>query len=232
MTDVSRPDLVTQDEPHESTGLIDHRNLLVHAVNWTRGIPVPSVEEFQLYDPLRAGVSSFDAKYILEIERYRTAFIKQFSFAVPCREVLDALQSLEPILEVGAGTGFWTHLMNQRGIDAWSTDVPQMHNEHEQAIGAFGLNEEMDAERAVRTYPSMNVFISWPVYWSDWPERAISAMESDQYLACIDDGRRGQTGSERFYDILDRDFEKLNVLTFGQPSWPRQYDAFHVWRKK
>ena len=213
--------------------MITYENLAAHAVLWTRGEPVPSLTEFDIYDHERAGLHSYEAKYFLAVEAARTNFIQQFSFAVPCSEVLDSLASLEPILEVGAGTGFWAHLMRMRGIDVWATDGEDesTRNTHSQVVAGFGINERLDGQVAVESYPGLNVFMCWPPYWTDWPERTLLAMERGMYLAVICD-RAGVAGSAQFHGILETQFEEQVHLRVHQPNWPRIWDSFSVWRKK
>lgn len=45
-----------------------------------------------------------------------------YAFAAPNEQALAALAGLAPVLEVGAGVGYWTHLLRDRGVTVVATD--------------------------------------------------------------------------------------------------------------
>lgn len=46
-----------------------------------------------------------------------------YAFAAPNEAALAALGKLAPLIEVGAGVGYWAHLLQARGIDVLATDI-------------------------------------------------------------------------------------------------------------
>ena len=62
----------------------------------------------RLADLSRYGVSPFWARGIL---------IKRYAFAIPSDEALDALADVSPLVEMGAGTGYWAYLLRKRHVD-------------------------------------------------------------------------------------------------------------------
>ena len=78
-----------------------------------------------------------------------------FAFAVPNDAALDALASLSPLLEVGAGTGYWAALLRRRGADVVATDVAPpdgtsgtLDNPHHVSVVAGGRVLCADGEAA------------------------------------------------------------------------------------
>lgn len=45
-----------------------------------------------------------------------------YAFAAPNERALAALAALGPVLEVGAGVGYWAHLLRERGVSVVATD--------------------------------------------------------------------------------------------------------------
>lgn len=45
-----------------------------------------------------------------------------YAFAAPNERALAAMTALAPVLEVGAGVGYWTHLLRERGVTVVATD--------------------------------------------------------------------------------------------------------------
>src|SRR3954471_21819338 len=48
---------------------------------------------------------------------------ERYSFAIPSNEVLAALRALGPLVEVGAGAGYWARLLRDLGADVVATDL-------------------------------------------------------------------------------------------------------------
>ena len=61
----------------------------------------------------------------VDVEDTRRELIAKYGFAVPTNEALDAVGRCSPsgVVEVGAGTGYWAHLLQQRGVDVAAFDI-------------------------------------------------------------------------------------------------------------
>lgn len=55
--------------------------------------------------------------------------VKKYSWAIPSEEVIRALASMGPILEVGAGTGYWANLLTQAGakVTCFDSHPPRLN---------------------------------------------------------------------------------------------------------
>ena len=61
------------------------------------------------------------------------------AFAVPSERALDLLASYAPLVEMGAGTGYWARLLQLRGVQVAAFDsVPTKHLEGGEAAGGGG----------------------------------------------------------------------------------------------
>ena len=54
---------------------------------------------------------------------YRRYWIQKFSYAIPNDEALDLILSYSPIVEMGAGLGYWAYLLDQKGCDIVAYDI-------------------------------------------------------------------------------------------------------------
>lgn len=67
----------------------------------------------------------------LEINARRKG-IKRYGFAIPNHEALEAIVELhQPIVEIGAGTGYWCYLLRQRGVDIVAYDTKNSQHKFE-----------------------------------------------------------------------------------------------------
>src|SRR5215471_9090998 len=77
-------------------------------------------------DPLqgRPGMSNYDR---------RVWCVRRYAFAIPTEAALSVLARFAPIIELGAGTGYWAHLLRRRGVDCLAFDAAppdQLPNPH------------------------------------------------------------------------------------------------------
>jgi hypothetical protein len=49
--------------------------------------------------------------------------VQRYAFAVPTREALETISQYAPIVELGAGTGYWAWLLRRRGVDCVAYDL-------------------------------------------------------------------------------------------------------------
>jgi hypothetical protein len=180
-------------------------------------------------DDLRAvGFSAGSERQDLRLAR--RAFVRRWGFSIPCAEAIAALRGLAPIVEIGAGSGYWTALLNAAGHDAIATDVePAGGVVSEFSVGRHAALERLGAPEAVRRYPDRDVFCSWPSEGDDWALRAAVAIQPGRAFALIGDGRGGCVGTESLFDFLDAAFEMDTVVEL--PQFPRIYDRLSIYRR-
>lgn len=60
-----------------------------------------------------------------DIDGMRSQLVTRYGFAVPSDEALTAIERCSPrgVVELGAGTGYWAFLLQQRGVDVVAFDV-------------------------------------------------------------------------------------------------------------
>src|SRR5580765_6867975 len=52
----------------------------------------------------------------------RDRFIQKYGFAVLHEPAIEAMRLYAPLLEIGAGSGYWSHELQKHGIDIIATD--------------------------------------------------------------------------------------------------------------
>jgi len=179
--------------------------------------------------------SSASHKEQVSIFSIRNKWIKTFGFSVPLPSGIEAINSLGPILEIAAGTGFLSKLISATGGDAIATDVaPLSHCAKRTRTGTHTGREpgrepgrEAEAESAQPFLPirkvdaktaiaddrgERSILLSWPSYDLDWCEDALHAIFPGQNLALVGEGYGGCTGTDRMFEILEEDFVSFSRI--------------------
>ena len=172
-----------------------------------------------------------DARASLHMARH--AWIERFGFAIPCAEALDLIASHTPLVEVGAGTGFWAALLACRGADVIATDVGRgvsYAGDDDRWIGRFHPVEFMEASHAVRSNPGRNLLSIWPSYNENWIAKAATHLHPGRRFILIGEGEGGCTGDDALFELLDRNFEMETHIRI--PVFPGMHDRLSVYLKK
>lgn len=157
----------------------------------------------------------------------RKAFTRRWGFSIPCAEAIDILSDLGPLVEIGAGTGYWSALARNAGIDIVATDPAPASNAHGFQTGRYIETQRMAADEAIRANPGRSVFCSWPTEGETWATDAVAQMEIGRRLALIGTARGGITGAPSLFDLLDAEFQLEQTLDI--PQFPQVADYFAVY---
>lgn len=162
--------------------------------------------------------------------RLREKFIQRYGFAILTREAIEVIHPYAPLLELGAGSGYWTYELQNYGVDVIATDS------HSETFGWFQSGktvqgrwsktyveiEKLEAVDAVRKYPNRNLLVVWPSYGESWAADALGTFTGQVVVymgewgsACADD---------RFFDLLDQRFS--DQVYVRMPHFWGLYDRY------
>ena len=175
----------------------------------------------------------------VRLERIRKRLVSAYAFAVPSRAVLEAIAIHGPVVEMGAGTGYWAWLLRQLGVSVIAYDrnasAPPSWSEvlHGDAQSVLSDSESAVHQRAL--------FLCWPPLGEAQQERPEASSSSpglaDEALALYQGAIvhsvgewRGRTGSPLFHDTLERDWQLIECLAL--PQWPGFQDELRIWKRR
>src|SRR5579883_3024053 len=106
--------------------------------NWTKAKPaLPSRKDAQ--PTIRDVFTQTSNPYLEVIEELKKSFsddtlfavardvlVKKYSWAVPTEEALKTIAKCAPIVEIGAGSGYWASLLRARGVAVTAYDANPM----------------------------------------------------------------------------------------------------------
>ena len=159
----------------------------------------------------------------------RRALVHSFSWAIPNEEALEVIAKYSPLVEMGAGTGYWAKLLSERGVEIVCYDKyvgetnPYKHYKH-----FFPINQ--GDEEALKTLPTTyNLFLCWPCYDDPFARNCLANFKGSN-LVYIGEGDGGCTGDDAFHEALETGW-KL-VEEFEIPQWQGLHDRGYVYQSK
>ncbi len=172
-----------------------------------RSIDNPYLEHIErLIDRLR---SQNVPDLSLALLEYRPELTARYAFSIPVIEVLDRVAGHSPLVEVGAGTGYWAMCLSEIGaeIEAFDIRPPDENSPYEWQDANYWFGDtwftvgEGD-ESVAALYPERSLFLSWPMPESPMAYNSLTCYRETggHTVIYIGDGR--SSGDERFQNEL------------------------------
>ena len=187
-------------------------------------------------------INLFISKNSNELEA-RGVFAEYIAWAIPMKSVIDKIVEIsngKSVLEVAAGNGIWSRLLNLSGVSITATDNLSTHK--------FYINrefpsivEDFSAKAAIRKYPSHQILLMiWPPMQSSMAVDALKLFSGDTFIYIgewrsvewINSGRRlGCNGTPEFFDELDKNWIEVKT-DVKLEQWKYMDDNFHIFTRK
>lgn len=163
--------------------------------------------------------ASFDWKSLLH----------SYSHAIPTCEALTVLSGLSPLIEVGAGNGYWARLLSDMGADIIATDIePPESNSWMSRSEPWIKVKVCDAVEAARLHPDRALFSCWPPRSAGYMDDVIPVYAGST-IALITTPRMDDEG-ERLFDLLEEEWDLGQQVDL--PGWLFQFESLMIWRRK
>jgi hypothetical protein len=169
---------------------------------------------------------------LLDLDERRRELASLFSWAIPTEAALEVLARHAPLVECGAGTGYWLALLRSRGVDAIGYDHarPGRGNAyHRGAHGAWTSLERLKSAAAARRHPDRALLLCWPPYDDDAASYDVLRAYRGEVVMHIGERDEGATGSVRFHRELGINWSLIEDVEL--PHWPRLQDRVMVYRR-
>jgi hypothetical protein len=168
---------------------------------------------------------------VIKLREQRAAFIKEYSWAIPSQEALSVISQYSPLIEIGAGTGYWCKLLQDAEVDivAYDSKPPckgynVFHNTttHTKVQkGGPPIIKQVSRERTL--------FLCWPPYGSDMAFQCLANYRG-RYLIYIGEGYGGCTANDIFHEKLEEEWREIECIDI--PQWLYIHDRLIVYERK
>jgi hypothetical protein len=177
----------------------------------------------------------------------------KYAFGVPGDEALECLARYGPLVEIGAGTGYWARCLRERGVDIVAYDVmgdswrswfrPSILAETRRGgIRAIeSLPHPHRAEPVLWTevlrggpeelggHAERTLLLCWPDPWSGFDEASLLAYRGGRVAVVGEPGAAGP-GSQGFQALLQRSWQQIEEAPV--PRWPESEDRLIVYGRR
>ncbi|MPY95760.1 MAG: hypothetical protein GEV08_22715 [Acidimicrobiia bacterium] len=151
--------------------------------------------------------------------------IATYAFVVPTDEALRAIAAASPrgVVEVGAGTGYWAHLLREQGVDVVAYDIaPAPSPRNQWFAGSTPWFPVRDGDHTVvGDHGARTLLLVWPTRNEDWPGEAVTlfAAAGGTTVAHVGERPGGHTGDGRFHALLG-EVDRCWACAYQTPSVP------------
>lgn len=154
----------------------------------------------------------------------RGRLVDQYAWAIPNDEAIELLVSVGPIVEIGAGKGYWASLVRQAGGDIVAYDIRVR-------VDSYTGIEEGGPEYA-GAHHDRTLLLCWPPYDTDMAYDALySYLEAGgRRVVYVGEGRGGCTANDGFYDLLAQRTRWVDEIEI--PTWCGIRDSLTVWERR
>lgn len=161
----------------------------------------------------------------------RHAFRKEYSFAIPSKKAIEAIGKLSPLIEIGAGTGYWAKLLQDVGADIKAFDIhpPDTGGHHEHFAPRTYARVLAGGPTQILEHPNRTLFLCWPPL-SNPMAAACLDLYLGYHLVYIGEGSGGCTGDDHFHELLDANWDEVQQVWI--PQWPGIHDYCTIYRRR
>jgi hypothetical protein len=215
----------------------------------------PQIQQFVGFDNEPPGVDHMSPAYRdwyrVEMDKLpqRKDLVSEYAWAVPSPATLRRLVALDlgPVVELGAGSGYWAFCLEQLGMDfvCYDENPPgdttaegnHWHPGTRQWVPVLKAGIE-----AIAMHPDRALMLCWPPYNEAMAAKALRAYQGNT-LIYIGEGHGGCTADDEFFamlgdDTYDEDYNTItnesewkHVESIGVIQWEGLHDTCEVYRR-
>jgi len=191
-------------------------------------------EDFKIYNPYFLKIMSIiDKNKNLDIKEQisillevRDSLVTEYSFTIPYYDILKRISFFSPVVEIGAGSGYWARCLSKMGVDVVAYDIlPPGENlpwEWQRCNSWFDdswYNIIEGDERVASLHSDRALFLAWPMPMSPMAYNALHNYKKagGKTVIYIGDPHPASSGDENFYEML---FAQKKIEEVDLYGWP------------
>lgn len=167
-----------------------------------------------------------DMNTMFRLKLIRELLVYKYAWAIPCKKALESIAEHSPIIEVGAGSGFWAKLLNEKGVEIVAYDSISDGGSKNYLKKWFDVRQ--GNEQSILPHPDHTLFLCWPPYGDEMATDALKQYKGKTVLYVGEE--YGVTASPSFFEFIEEHFVEEEVIEL--PVWPGLRDKLFVFTRK
>lgn len=160
----------------------------------------------------------------------RRQAIERWAFAVPSPAVLELIAGYSPIVELGAGTGYWADQLRRAGADVVAYDVMADRWGKWFPGGLVAPVEQGGVERLAE-HGDRTLLMVWPFMDDMAVDGALAhARAGGRRVVYVGEGPGGCTASIEFFELMDEQYHE--IASMPVPQWEGIHDHLTVYERQ
>lgn len=160
----------------------------------------------------------------------REVLVDHYSWAIPNEAALATITRYQPIIEIGAGTGYWAAMLRARGVDVLAVDSTPVESglNHSYTQAAHSFTDIINTdETVVMNYPDRTLFICWPPDFSPMACSALCHYTGKHFILI---GESDNSGQAELHSRLEQQWQLVDSADI--PQWGGMHDWLQVYERK
>lgn len=171
---------------------------------------------------------------VLLLSGYRDIAVQEYAWAIPNLKALKAIKKYSPIIELGAGSGYWAYELNKI-----KTQIKAFDN--------FSWKEEFikswypvkkGTPSIIQKYPNRTLLLIWPPQKDNFAINCLKYYKGNT-LIYVGEDHGGCTANDAFFENLNTNWELKKIINIPQWLWIKDYlfiykrkEVSSQWQKK
>lgn len=150
-----------------------------------------------------------------------------YGYAVPGPHNIKVVASYAPLVEMGAGTGYWAYLLQEMGVDIIPYDNRSEHFDFSDM--RYWTKVRRGGPKQLKKHADRTLLLCWPPYHQDMSSKCLKFYRGDTIIY-VGEEAGGCTGDHVFHNRLMEEFRL--VKTIPVPQWEFARDQMEIWVRK
>lgn len=160
---------------------------------------------------------------------HRGHAVKKWAWAIPTEAAIREMVKYTPLIEIGAGSGYWAKLVEEEGGQVLCFDQYEpIQNKNYTFIRQYH-DVSLGGPEVLPDFPRHTLFLCWPPYHSSLASDCLKKYPG-KTLIFVGEGWGGCTGDDEFFEILEKDWEQKEI-DIQIPQWWGMHDYFNIYRR-
>jgi hypothetical protein len=160
----------------------------------------------------------------------RSDLTRKYAWAIPDMGALAAIVACGPIVEIGAGAGYWASLVAAAGGDIVAYDtIPVGTGENSYLAGIAWFDVVVGDATAVLDHQNRALLLCWPPYDHPLASECLELYTGDT-VVYVGEYRGGCNAEDSFFDQLETGFDRVERVAI--PRWEGMHDELTVWTRR